>query len=547
MLFRTSCDSWAPDNFSENLPRFGECWHAISDDENMLVVLAIQSAPVKWGSYKDLRDTNFKLLIAHWDVDRKALFIFSNDYKVFRVESLAEAITLDQCELLTGDQVFNVFNDIEYPLARNLGTAQEGAISFTQYFGPNVTEGLSLIESERSTLSNIAALGYEFGNRVVWGCSQRKGKVWSPQKRGSIADWLEWVRKAWDKVAADQPNADNLARNFLRPERLNGPHPSYPLSVQLGEQLFNAFEDKVDVLFGDASVPFYEVDLEVDGQDEDKSIRIAIRSDTLRSVYKLVIGNEVNNKGYDYILVDGPEVSISKGSAGAIPLPEYMISDPFTVHYADGAFSYNAQIVRVIENVGLYRKDDIVPFDWSATDIRVESMGRDKNDLSIQWNYFKHICEGYDVIINDDGSGEAADLVALKVLDDRILLSLIHLKYSGGDEPGARLKDLYEVCGQAQRSVRWKHLNMNYLYHHIKRRDEKWRAGGYTRFLKGSIKDLAAIRDKSRTTPVGFHVEIVQPGLSIRRINDEGLKLLGSTALYIKKTTLAELSVIGSD
>lgn len=547
MLFRTSCDSWAPDNFAENLPRFDECWHAISDDENMLVVLAIQSAPVKWGTYKDLRDTNFKLLIAHWDEDRKALFIFSNDYKVFRVESLAEAITLDQCELLTGDQVFNVFNDIEYPLARNLGTAQEGAISFTQYFGPNVTEGLSLIESERSTLSNIAALGYELGSRVVWGCSQRKGKVWSPQKRGSIADWLEWVREAWDKVTSGRPNADNLAKNFLRPERLNAPHPSYPLSVQLGEQLFNTFEDKVDVLFDDASVPLYEVDLEVDGQDEDGSVRIAISSDALRSIYKLVIGNEVNAKGYDYKIVDGPEVSISKGSAGAIPLPEYMISDPFTIHYADSAFSYNAQIVRVSESGGLYRKDDIVSFDWSGTNIRVESMDYSQNDSSIQRRYFRHIYDDYDVIVNDDGSGEAADLVALKVLDDGILLSLIHLKYSAGDEPGARLKDLYEVCGQAQRSVRWKHLNLNHLYRHIKRRDEKWRAGGNTRFLKGSIKDLAAIRDKSRTTPLGFHVEIVQPGLSIQRVNEEGLKLLGSTALYIKKTTLADLSVIGSD
>ncbi len=80
-LFHTSCARWQPDNFLENLLKFEELWHAIADDENLLVVLAIQTVPVKWGAYKDLNDTNYKLLIAHWDEDRKALFIFSNDYK----------------------------------------------------------------------------------------------------------------------------------------------------------------------------------------------------------------------------------------------------------------------------------------------------------------------------------------------------------------------------------------------------------------------------------------------------------------------------------
>ncbi|MBY6102424.1 DEAD/DEAH box helicase [Marinobacter nauticus] len=545
-LFRTSCENWEPERFVEKLPKFDEYWHAISSDENLLVVLAIQSAPVKWGSYKDLRDTNFKLLIAHWDKERNALFVFSNDYKTFRVEALAEAIALGQCELISGDQVFNVFNGIEYPLARNLGTAQEGAISFTQYFGPNVTEGLSLIESERSSLSNIAALGYESGNRVVWGCSQRKGKVWSPQKRGSIADWCAWAKKAWDKVISAQPAEHNFTKNFLRPERMRAPHKSYPLSVQLGEQLLTAFEDKVDVFFGEVSVPLFAVDVETDGREQDGSVRISISCDAETSIYKLVIDDEATTKGYDYELVDGPEVAIQRGDSDAVSLPEYMVSDPFTIHYADSAFSYNAQIVHVRERVGLYRKDDIVPFDWQGTDIRVESMGYGRNDRSIQWRYFMHICNEYDLIINDDGSGEAADLVALKMLDDGILLTLVHLKYSNDDEPGARLKDLYEVCGQAQRSVRWKHLNLNYLYHHIRRREEQWRPRGYSRFLKGGIKDLAAFRDRSRTTPLKFHIEIVQPGLSIKKVNEEGLKLLGSTALYIKKTTMAELSVIGS-
>ncbi|AHG65256.1 DEAD/DEAH box helicase [Advenella mimigardefordensis] len=535
MLFKTSCNHWEPEKYKEELPKFEESWHAIADDENLLVVLAVQATSVRWGSYKDLKDTNYKILIAHWDPDRSALFVFSNDYKVFRVESLVAALCNDNCELVSGEKVFNVFNGIEYPLVRNLGAAQIGAISFTQYFGSNVTDGLSLIEASQSSLSNIAALGYELGNRVIWGCSQRKGKVWSPQKGGSIADWCNWVKRAWDKIFSSEPDPNNLTRNFLRPIPLLEPYKEYPISAQWGEYLLTAFEDKVTFHFGPVSAHLYIVEVRTDGKFDDGSVRLVFSTDEVTSEYKLCILGDTTPKGYGYQLISGPEVFIQRGESEPILLSEHMEIDPIMIHYSDGAFSYNAHIVHVSQDIGLYDKGEIVAFDWQGTDIRKESMGYERDRTSIQWRWFNEIQEDYDVVINDDGKGESADLVGLKILDDCILLTLIHCKYSGLDQPGARLKDLYEVCGQAQRCIRWKHLNLTYLYHHIKRREELWRSCGHSRFLKGDIKDLAAIKERSRTTPIRFNVVIVQPGLCLSQVNEEGLKLLGSTALYIKK------------
>lgn len=546
MLFKTTCDKWAPERYIEKLPKFDETWHAIAEDENLLVVLAVQASTVRWGNYKDLKDTNYKILIAHWDPNRSALFVHSNDYKVFRVESLVSAICEDNCELVSGEKVFNIFNGIEYPLARNLGASQIGAISFTQYFGPNVTDGLSLIEKSQSSLSNIAALGYESGNRVIWGCSQRKGKVWSPQKGGSITDWCDWVKKSWDKIFNSESDPNNLTRNFLRPVPLLEPYGEYPISAQWGEYLLTAFEDKVELHFGNESAHLYLVEVKTDGKFDDGNVRVVFSTDDVSAEYKLCILGNTIPKGYAYELISGPEVYVKRGESDPLSLSEYMEIDPVMIQYADGSFSYNAHIVHVSQNIGLYERGDIVSFDWQGTDIQKESMRYERDQESIQWRWFSEIQEDYDVIINDDGKGESADLVALKVLDDCILLTLIHCKYSGSDEPGARLKDLYEVCGQAQRCIRWKHLNLAYLYHHIKRREEQWRLRGYSRFLKGTIRDLAALKERSRTTPVSFNVVIVQPGLAISQISDEGLKLLGSTALYIKKTTMSDLAVIGS-
>jgi hypothetical protein len=64
----------------------------------------------------------------------------------------------------------------------------------------------------------------------------------------------------------------------------------------------------------------------------------------------------------------------------------------------------------------------------------------------------------YDIVFDDDGAGEAADIVAIKIENgtrgSAILVEFYHCKYSE-QVAGKRIKDLYEVCGQAQKSMQW--------------------------------------------------------------------------------------------
>lgn len=540
MLFKTDCENWKPEKFEELSFSCDELWHSISTDENILVLLAVSSTGVKWGHFKDVKDINYKILIVHWDEERGGLFIYSNDYKGFKVETLAEKLCGDTTFVMSGKQIFNVLNNIEYPLVNNLGSAQNGAISFTQFFGPNVTEGLSAVEKSASTLSNIAAMGYEDGEKVLWGCSERKGKVWSP-KAGSIADWLLWVKAAWDKVVSGDSDDANITRDFLRPQKLNNPHTHKPISVQWGEHLQQRNEEGVRIYFGSTSYYLYEVDLKVTWDEQTHEPIIVFESHQNISKYRLLIDSELS-KGYDYQLVEGEEITLQIGNSEPQGLVDEMYRDPIFIYYADGSFSYNCYWVEVKDNVGSYEQEFLNPVNWTV-DISNESMGRNKNPDTVQYQTWKSIEDEYDIIINDDDSGEAADLVALKSLPDKIILSLYHCKYSHGDEPGRRLNDLYEVCGQAQRSVRWKHVGLPYIYKHIKKREAAWKTRGCSRFLKGDIAALEGLKNRSRTTPIDFQVTIVQPGVSKEKVTEEMLKLLGTTELFIKKTTLAELRV----
>lgn len=65
-----------------------------------------------------------------------------------------------------------------------------------------VTEGLVSIEKSDSALSHIACLGYEYGEKVLWGTAQKKAKIWQ-QSNGSIDDWITWCDRVYQKLSDD--------------------------------------------------------------------------------------------------------------------------------------------------------------------------------------------------------------------------------------------------------------------------------------------------------------------------------------------------------
>jgi hypothetical protein len=64
--------------------------------------------------------------------------------------------------------------------------------------------------------------------------------------------------------------------------------------------------------------------------------------------------------------------------------------------------------------------------------------------------------QSFDVLLDDDRANQAADLVGLEVVGGELHITLVHCKFSSESTPGARVADLYELCGQAMRSAKWR-------------------------------------------------------------------------------------------
>lgn len=543
-IYRTTCDMWNPEAYQTAMHRSFEHWHAISQTNNVLVVLSIQSTSVKWGNFQELIDTEHKLLIAYWNQSENALFIYSSDYKGFNTESLVGLITDGTASLISGPSIFNILNNVELPLVKNLGTSKLGAISFTSYFGSNVTDGLTAIDKNESELNNIACIGYEDGDRVLWGGTQKKGKIWSV-KSGTISEWIEWCNNTWLKVSdEEQIETSNIIRDFLKPVKLESRYEGVVTGVQWGERVQFQTLEGAEIWFNEVSSPIFMIDLGI--IEENNSIKISITSETHQSVYEFSINNTLQH-GYKYELIEGEEVFFKFGKKAKIPLIQYMISDPFILYYHDGTYSYNNYHIPISLNAGELSIDSLETIDWSDIPLNAESMGKTINQNTIQYKTFKHLEDSFEFIFNDDGPGESADLVCIKSIDaETIGLTLVHCKNAKGAKLSTEIDNFYTVCGQAQKCIRVKHSGMSNLAKKLRKRHAKWSIDSHTRFLKGEHKELAYFEEKARKAKIQFEVILVQPGLKKENATPDILKLLACTESYLQRTTKAHFRVICS-
>jgi hypothetical protein len=156
------------------------------------------------------------------------------------------------------------------------------------------------------------------------------------------------------------------------------------------------------------------------------------------------------------------------------------------------------------------------------------------------------------VVFDDDGKGEAADVVAIRLRESEketwIDVEFYHCKFSK-DKPGARIKDLYEVCGQAQKSIHWmeRHEKHVELFSHLLRREpKKSKNRQSSRFERGDHDELVKIKEMSELWPVRLKISIVQPGLSKENVSKTQLELLSVTENHLLETYQLPFSVIGS-
>lgn len=549
VLYRTKCSEWRPDAIDRLVDE--ERLHgepAINHQERVAIFVTRELEPVSWGDIREITNVIWDVYLLHWDAERQMLFIHSSNNGSLH-EPLAKAVAGDDVLLVHGEPMFRCFHDVRRLVLMNLGLkhALSRTVQFTMYVGSDILEALSQAAQTNKVKSNMFGRGYEGGSRTSYGCSY-KGRVWSYKRAADIGEWVEWCHAVGAKLIDESISTEAALRHVIVPKPLTARPAGVPLAVQWPDELLDRGEELVEFKIGEETALLMQVSIEVVDPDPTASIRFRVFTETSSAEYEVVFASgRVDYRPTGAAVVD---VMISRRTRS---LAELFRESPPAIHFSNGSFMLNDALFELpAEHRPPYDRDRIEVLDWTGIDLKKESQGPEKATDSvqrrvIQWLTNPVVQPPYDVVFDDDDAGEAADVVALRVEGERLIIRLVHCKFSKESKPGARVKDLYEVCGQAQRSVSWRGV-VERLLEHLERREAKRKKGGQvSRFELGDAAALRALRRKAQDLGPAMEVVIVQPGLARHEASDDQLDLLAVTELYLRETFGVPLRVIGSE
>jgi superfamily II DNA or RNA helicase len=537
-----------PKRFHEGFPKelqVHRVW--LNEGSNTLFFVTKTEPSIKWTRSKALRDRQWALFILHFNPDQRVLYLSSSDHSSL-FEKLAAAV--GGTKLISGDVIFRSLGRINRLIFQNMGLRKHGRrnLRYAMYTGADVAEALTLSERAGSVKSNLSGTGWEDGKPTTIGCSY-KGRVWS-REQGPVPRFVKWCANVGAKIIDETIDTRQIIANVLIPEEQERLPEKQVLGLEWPIELLWQSEERVVLTRDELEAPLSMFDIQFVATDADASaLDFALfeaGSGNWVSLRLIVGGDE----GFKVLRRSDPVVLIRVGSL-QMPIEEYLSNYPPMVRFVDLTELDGNLLIRPQEAQDLTIPEErFEVWDWNGVDLAKESIwreGAERRD-SIQWHAAQHFIDGgFDVVFDDDAPGEAADLVCLKEEADHIQLALVHCKFSGGADPGERVKDVVEVCSQAVRSAKWK-WKFRDLCRHIVGREKRMSTDARpTRFLAGHPSDLNRFLKVSRFKDIRPAILIAQPGLSQNARSREQSAVLASALSYLKQTIGVDLDIICSD
>jgi superfamily II DNA or RNA helicase len=542
VAYRVPAGTWHPGRLVEAVSPDRLHFSSINAAENVAVLVLREHKQVAWGQIGAVHDVVHDLVMMFFDRERSLLFVHSSDTRRYQRE-LAEAVAGEDVELVQGMPVFRILHGINRLIVANLGLrhALGRSVRYTMYAGGNVHEGLTEQNFHNRMTSNLFGFGFADGDRASAGCSY-KGRMWCYRIAEDISQWVSWCRHVGAKLADTSIDPAAFLRTTMRVEPITTrPAGLVPLAIEWSANVWIRNEEALIFRFGEHATTLLDVGIDIVDRSEDGPLGFRVFTQQHEARFEVVL----SAAGAAFTQLSGPEVEVRHGRS-QLSLAAWLDEEPPLIRFHDGS-----QLVRdlLISAPTVDRPFDdsrIDAWDWTGVDLTKESQRAERRPDSIQRRVIEHLlAQPYDIIFDDDDTNEAADIIAIRIADDRLHVQLLHCKYAHDGTPGTRVGDLYEVCGQAQRSVHWKGDRWR-LFHHMAHREGLARQRGRTRFERGTLEQLAAIGRRLRDLDADFEIIIVQPGIQKSALSNGQRDLLASTQLYLSETFAVPLSVIAS-
>lgn len=527
--------------------------HEISEEHNTSLLLLRQVTRPRWTDLQQFARVEHDLVVIYFDQPSKLLFINSSRRSSLSFYKLFEDFYgKGLANLLSGPHINRVIADLQDPDFFSIGLKNLVQNSNTESYqiksGPSAQNAISPTDGLMYQRGHLMGKGADSdGKRVTIGYSS-SSKVWS-NSSGRIGELIEWCKLLATKLQKKGVVLTGTPLDTLEVgeelERL----PTGVIGVGWPERVFKESPNvRIDWNGVQTECPLLDCEIRLE-RDETTNDLWRVRLDHDSGATLNLSFTITNSRPSLKPVMGGCDVSVVRDDED-VPLLDYLSHFPFaffledfsrvdgaTLHrYGGSGVAVAAEFLR-----SLPWKDNGIKIDVECTDTGLNL----QNPKSVQDFLGVTLLQSSAAIVFfDHGTGEMADYITFSPQgDNRILVDLYHCKGSGDKDPGDRVDDAYEVCGQVSKCLIWL-KNKQQL--RLKILDREQKRPGKSRFLKGSRNELLRMLADDVAVKLEFAIHVVQPGIPIGQISEKVGRVLGAASHYVQRASGAKMYVIGS-
>ena len=553
VIFKCGANVWNPTEWEKGFPNIGSYEHVFSrHSHDTLIIILGKIEKVEWGKFETVQNLQWDLVVIHWDLRPGVNRVFLNtSLKSFSNSALMGTIFgTGQTSMITGMSVFKIFHDVNRLSLFNVG-ARKGIgqdITFQSYYGKGVQDGIKLLEQGTLVKNNIFGVGYKNGEKVSLGCSV-KGKIWSYQ-RGNLNELTKWSEMIGDIVENENIDPNVVLEHTLAIEKLQQRPNGMPILIDWNPEMYENAENRYVLNINGHYYDFSNIELNLLNPSVNESLQFSVDVNEFSVQFELKIGvnPQTNESYYKTIQLSNENCTIQYGNKNETLINFFQEVTP-TIWFADGSQLYGNLFVKLKSQPNAISINSIISHNWLGVNIEKESQ-----DIapyiqdSIQYHFIESIKNDFQIVYDDDGKGEIADIIGINDSETVIDIHLYHLKYAKNGRVSNDIDNFYQVCGQALKSLKWKHKEGKEFFNHLFKRKAKTLNGvTCSRIIKGTEDDIEDLLEQAKwTKAMRFHIYIVQPSLSKANASNDILLLLGNVQHYLATVGNVELKVFSS-
>ena len=512
-----------------------------NSEDNTVIGIGLEYEAPLWMGNGERINQQYILYILHYQDETRMLHIYSQHHSEVMYEELVQAFC-ESYSPIPRYEIFKVLGNLNNFEIYNSGMLNKQAQSGESY---RIMTGSDVSDAIDKDTGRMYAAGHAFckavntdNEEITIGYSSAS-KVWSSEYK-ELMDYVKWCDELGLKISnknikvKTNTNFDYLPhpKPLLRyPEKIffvdynQNTYSNIPtVKYYSGKMEKHRYITDMKLLVRNSTAEHIEVECKLDEITE--TIRCGIKCDYAESNHRIIV---------------------RKGNQ-EISLAEYFTDFPLIFKSVEDITIVGNEIIEGDFEDDIFDKNVITSIDWDEynTDISTEfGESTIPNKVSIQDALFSILNEDESnkFILYDHGTGEIADYITIKEIKEELRIELFHVKKKVAKSYNNSVGDVYEVVGQAMKSVMWfkskatfidKLIERNNGNHAIVKKGEKF--GDLIRFLRSSGKILRG------------DISIVQPGISASMdISPAVQEILTAANKYVKRAGKVDtLKIYGS-